>query len=80
MIRIAADGTQIGRNLTVLNISFSILNKIKNSGSGKFIESFNYNYMKLKNLFYLFEKMLEVVRQKMIKYYIILITKTVIFY
>lgn len=29
MIRLAADGTQIGRNLTVLNISFSFLNKIK---------------------------------------------------
>lgn len=27
-IRLAADGTQIGKNLTVLNISFSYLNKI----------------------------------------------------
>ena len=28
-IRIAADGTQIGKNLTVLNISFAFLNEIK---------------------------------------------------
>ena len=28
-IRIAADGSKIGRNLTVLNISFSFLNAIK---------------------------------------------------
>lgn len=28
-IRLAADGTRIGKNLTVLNISFSILNKIQ---------------------------------------------------
>ena len=43
-IRIAADGTQIGKNLTVLNISFAFLNEIKFPENKSEIYFFNYFY------------------------------------